>query len=215
MERVAMTEPIKVLVADDHDVVRKGLVSVFKLESDIRVVGQAVDAREAIEKTVELKPDVVVMDIFMPGGGGLEATSALVQRSSESKVLILTVSSSEKDLFDAVRFGARGYLLKSASTEDIVAAIRRVAAGEAILSPFIAGKLLDEFRREQSPGATLSARETEVIKLVGQGLTNREIAEQLTITQGSVKTYLQRILEKLHLKNRNAAMAFALKRGLG
>jgi DNA-binding NarL/FixJ family response regulator len=151
----------------------------------------------------------------MPGGGGLEATSALVRRSSPSKILILTVSSSEKDLIDAVRYGARGYLLKSASTEEIVSAIRRVAAGEAILSPMVAGKLLDEFRREQSPDAALSARETEVLKLVGQGLTNREIAERLMITQGSVKTYLQRILDKLHLKNRNEAMAFALRRGLG
>ena len=154
------------------------------------------------------------MDIFMPGCGGLEATSALAHQLPQAKVLILTVSDREEDLFQAVRFGARGYLLKSASIDDIVAAVRQVASGEAILSPYIAGKLLDEFRRQQPHNVPLSTREMEVLKLVGKGLTNHQIAERLTVTPGTVKTYLQRVVDKLHLGNRAEAMAYALKRGL-
>ncbi len=207
-----MAPVTRVLIADDHAVVREGLISALKLEADIDVVGQAVNGREAIDKGVELKPDVIIMDISMPICGGLEATAVLAQQLPQTKVLILTVSDKEEDLFQAVRFGARGYLLKGVSIDDIVAAVRQVAQGEAILSPRIAGKLLDEFRREQS--APLSHRETEVLTLVGKGLTNHQIAEQMVVTPGTVKTYLQRILEKLHLGSRAEAMAYALKRGL-
>jgi len=207
-----MVEPIRVLVADDHAVVRQGLISALRLEGDIDVVGQASNGREAIDKAVELEPDVIIMDISMPGCGGLEATSVLAHQLPQAKVLILTISDREEDLFQAVRFGARGYLLKSASIDDILAAVRQVAEGQAILSPYIAGKLLEEFRREQS--APLSPRETEVLTLVGEGLTNCQIAERLVVTPGTVKTYLQRILEKLHLENRAEAMAYALKRGV-
>ena len=207
-----MAEPIRVLVADDHAIVREGLISALRLEGDIDVVGQASNGREAIDKAVELEPDVIIMDISMPGCGGLEATSVLAHQLPQAKVLILTVSDREEDVFKAVRFGARGYLLKSTSIDDIMAAVRQVAEGQAILSPYIAGKLLEEFRREQS--APLSPRETEVLTLVGKGLTNCQIAEQLVVTPGTVKTYLQRILEKLHLENRSEAMAYALKQGL-
>jgi DNA-binding NarL/FixJ family response regulator len=144
----------------------------------------------------------------------LEATAALAHHLPQTRVLILTVSDREEDLFQAVRFGARGYLLKSASIDEIVAAIRRVAEGEAILSPYIAGKLLDQFRRGQSPNASLSAREAEVLALVGEGLTNRQIADRLIIAESTVKTYLQRLLDKLHLENRAQAIAYAVSHGL-
>lgn len=205
---------IRVLIADDHAVVRQGLISALRLEVDIDVVDEASNGREAIDKAIELEPDVIVMDIFMPVCTGLEVTSFLAHRLPQAKVLILTISDREEDLFQAVRFGARGYLPKSASIDDIVAAVRQVAQGEAILSPHIASKLLDEFCREQPHQAQLSAREMEVLTLVGEGLTNHQIAERLVVTPGTVKTYLQRILDKLHLGNRAKAMAYALRRGL-
>ena len=209
-----MAEPIRVLVADDHAIVRQGLISALRLEADIDVVGQASNGREAIDKAVELEPDVILMDIFMPRCSGLEAMVAIKEKLPSTRVLMLTISEREEDLFQAVRFGARGYLLKSASIDDIITAIRQVAEGQAILSPYIAGKLLDEFRKERLPDVPLSPREMEVLTLLGKGLTNRQIAEQLVVTPGTVKTYLQRILEKLHLENRAEAMAYALKQGL-
>ena len=205
---------IRVLVADDHDIVRRGLTSALRSEPDIEAVGQAANGREAIDKAVELEPDVVVMDILMPDLGGLEATSALAHRLPQTKVLILTISDREEDLFHAVKFGARGYLLKSAPIDDIIAAIRQVAEGEAILSPYIAGKLLDELCHEPFTHASLSLRETEVLKLVGEGMTNHEIADRLIIAESTVKTYLQRVLEKLHLENRAQAIGYAVSHGL-
>jgi len=205
---------VRVLIADDHDIVRRGLISALSSEPDIEVVGQAANGREAIDKAVELEPDVVIMDILMPNLGGLEATSALAHRLPRTRVLILTVSDSEENLFHAVKFGARGYLLKSATIDDIIAAIRQVAEGEAILSPYIAGKLLDELCHEPFTSASLSLRETEVLKLVGEGMTNHEIADRLIIAESTVKTYLQRVLEKLHLENRAQAIGYAVSHGL-
>jgi len=205
---------IRVLVADDHAVVRGGLISTLQHEMDIEVVGEAADGREAIDKAVELEPDVIIMDIFMPGCGGLEATSALVHRLPQSKVLILTVSDREEDLFQAVKFGARGYLLKSASIDNIVAAVRQIAGGGAIISPYLAGKLLGELRREHPGALPLSVREMEVLRLVGEGLTNRQIADKLFIGESTVKTYLRRLLDKLHLRNRANAIAYAVSHGL-
>lgn len=205
---------IRVLIADDHDIVRRGLISALSSEPDIKVVGQAANGREAVDKAVEFEPDVVVMDIFMPNCSGLEATSALAHRLPQTRVLILTVSDSEEDLFHAVKFGARGYLLKSAPIDSVVTAIRQVAEGEAILSPYIAGKLLDELCHEPFTKASLSLRETEVLKLVGEGMTNREIAKRLIIAESTVKTYLQRVLDKLHLENRAQAIGYAVSHGL-
>jgi len=204
---------IRVLIVDDHPVVRAGLANVLGAESDIDIVGEAKDGMEAIDKALELQPDVILMDILMPGCSGVEAMIAIREKLPTTLVVMLTLSEREEDLFQAVRFGARGYLLKSTSIDDILAAIRQVAEGQAILSPYIAGKLLDEFRKP-FPDVLLSPREMEVLILVGKGLTNYQIAEKLTITQGTVKNYLQRIIDKLHLGNRAEAMAYALRRGL-
>ncbi len=209
-----MTGGIKVLIADDHAVVREGIAASLNNEPDINIVAKVSNGNEAISKTIELKPDVIIMDISMPVCSGLEATSAISQQSPQTKVLIFTISDKEEDLFRAVKFGARGYLLKSATLEEITNAIRQIHKGEAILSSYVAGKLLDEFRKNRTDGNPLSQREGEVLSLVGEGLTNREIAEKLIVSPGTVKTYLQRILEKLHLNNRAEAMAYALKRGL-
>lgn len=209
-----MGEVVRVLIADDHAVVREGIASALRGEPDIKIVDQACDGLEAITKATELKPDVIIMDISMPHCSGLEATSALAHRLPETKILILTISEREEDLFQAVKFGARGYLLKSTTIEEIKLAVRQVASGEAILSPHIAARLLDELRSEPKPEAQLSSREMEVLKLVGAGLTNREIAERLIVAPDTAKTYLQRILHKLHLSNRAEAIAYALKRGL-
>jgi len=205
---------IRVLMVDDHAVVRAGLANVLGTESDIDIVGEARDGVEAIDKALELQPDVILMDILMPRCSGLEAMVAIKEKLPSTRVLILTFSEREEDLFQAVRFGARGYLLKSAAIDDIVTAVRQVAEGQVILSPYIAGKLLDEFRKERLPDVPLSPREMEVLTLVGQGLTNCQIAERLVVTPGTVKTYLQRILEKLHLGSRAEAMAFELKPGV-
>ena len=209
-----MTDRIKVLIADDHAVVREGIAALLNDEPDINIVAKVSNGNEAISKTIELKPDVIIIDISMPVCSGLEATSAISQQSPETKVLIFTISDKEEDLFQAVKYGARGYLLKSANLEEITKAIRQIHNGEAILSSYVAGKLLDEFRKNRTDGNPLSQREGEVLALVGEGLTNREIAEKLVVSPGTVKTYLQRILEKLHLNNRAEAMAYALKRGL-
>lgn len=207
-----MVEPIKLLLADDHEIVRAGLAKILGPEPDIDIVGEARDGVEAIGKALEFQPDIILMDIFMPGCSGLEAMVAIKEKLPSTRVLMLTISEQEEDLFQAVRLGAQGYLLKSAAIDDIVTAIRQVAEGQVMLSPYIAGKLLEEFRHEQS--APLSPREMEVLKLVGKGLTNRQIAEQLTVTQSTAKTYLQRIIDKLHLENKAEAMAYALRRGL-
>jgi DNA-binding NarL/FixJ family response regulator len=202
---------VKVLVVDDHEVIRAGIARILSAETDIKIVGEARDGQEAINRAVELKPDVILMDIIMPQCSGLEALPVIKDKVPSAKVLILTVSESEDDLFQAIKFGADGYLLKGAAINDIVEGIRQVAEGLAIVSPYMAGKLLQEFRKERLADVQLSPREMEVLALVGEGLTNREVAEQLTVTEGSVKTYLQRILQKLHLSNRAEARAYALR----
>ena len=205
-----MAETIRVLIADDHAVVRAGLANILESEVDIKVVGEARDGLEAIEKALELKPDVILMDIFMPRCSGLEATVAIRQKLADARLLILTVSEREEDLLQALRFGAQGYLLKSATITEVADAVRMVAAGEAMLSPHIVTRLVAEFR-EKADEPTLSTREAEVLQLLGEGLTNTEIARRLFIGESTVRTYLRRLLDKLHLKNRAEAIAYAAR----
>jgi DNA-binding NarL/FixJ family response regulator len=206
-----MDKAIRVLIADDHAVVRAGLVKILGTEPDIIIVGEAGDGLEAIGKALELKPDVILMDIFMPRCSGLEATVAIKQNLNDTRLLILTVSDREEDLLQALRFGAQGYLLKSASITEVADAVRKVAAGEAMLSPHILTQLVAEFR-EKADGPALSAREGEVLQLLGDGLTNTEIANRLFIGESTVRTYLRRLLDKLQLKNRGEAIAYAARR---
>jgi len=204
-----MKNPIKVLVVDDHAVVRAGLISIISTEPTIKVVGEAEDGVEAVEKAVALNPDVVMMDVNMPRASGLEALVAMRQKLPEIKVLFITVSDREEDLFSAIRFGAQGYILKNASVDQVIEAVKKTAEGEAMLSPNLATRLIQEFRKKQNEDDVLSDREREVLKLVGEGKTNTEIASTLFIGETTVRTHLQRLLYKLHLKNRAEAIAYA------
>jgi len=216
-------DPIKVLLVDDHTLFRRGIAAVLANEESMEVVGEATDGLEAIEKAKEIAPDVILMDLNMPRCSGLEAIQALQAEMPQVNILVLTVSEMEADLFAAVKFGATGYLLKKAEPEELVHAIISIAQGGVIVSPLMATKLLTEFK-DLSAGverkaveeahADLSPREGEVLQLVAQGATNKEIAESLFISENTVKTHLKSIMEKLHLANRSQAAAYAVKRGL-
>ncbi len=215
--------PIKVLIADDHTLFRRGIAATLANQAELEVVGEAADGLEAIAKAKKLTPDVVLMDLNMPNCSGLEATQALQSEMPRVKILVLTVSDSEADLFAAVKFGARGYLLKKAEPEELVHAIISVAEGGVMVSPLMATKLLAEFNDRTAsvekepigqPEAKLSPREGEVLQLVAKGATNKEIADSLFISENTVKTHLQNIMEKLHLANRSQAAAYAVKKGL-
>lgn len=203
-----MEKSIRVLVVDDHAVVRAGLATILGAESDISIVGEAEDGLEAINKALELKPDVIVMDIFMPQCSGLEAMVAMKESLPDARVLILTISDHEEDLFQAIRFGAQGYLLKSANMAEVVQAVRMTAVGEAMLSPHMATRLVAELRQKGGE-PQLSSRETEVLQLLADGLTNTEIGKRLFINESTVRTHLHHLLNKLHLRNRTEAAIYA------
>ena len=214
---------IKVLIADDHTLFRRGIAAVLAGQTEMEVVGEAADGLEAIAKTRQLIPDVVLMDLNMPNCSGLEATQALQLEMPQVKILVLTVSDNEADLFAAVKFGAKGYLLKKAEPEELVDAIFSVTQGGVMVSSQMAIKLLAEFNDRAAGGhreptepsnAKLSPREGEVLQLVAKGATNKEIADSLFISENTVKTHLQNIMEKLHLANRSQAAAYAVKKGL-
>ena len=210
---------IKVLVVDDHPVFRRGLISILETVSDFQVVGQAKNGVEAIARAQECQPDVVTMDIRMPEATGVESTAALKQMLPQTKVLILTVSDKDEDLFAAIKAGAKGYLLKNTELDELIDAIRLVAKDEAIVSPVMASRLLAEFQQpggkkpEKEP-STLSLREREVLQLVAEGASNKEIALKLFISETTVKAHLRSILEKLHVRNRTEAVAKATAKGL-
>ena len=216
-------DSIKILVVDDHTLFRRGINTVLANKEGIEVVGEAADGLEAIEKAREISPDVVLMDLNMPRCSGLEAIQALQAEMPQINVLVLTISETEADLFAAMKFGARGYLLKKTEPEELIHAIQHIAQGGVIVSPMMATKLLDEFKdltagvKRETPekvDANLSPREGEVLQLVAQGATNKEIAEALFISENTVKTHLRSIMETLHLANRSQAAAYAVKRGL-
>jgi DNA-binding NarL/FixJ family response regulator len=213
---------IRVLLADDHQLFRAGIASLLQREPDIEVVGQANNGVEAITLAQQLQPDVALLDIQMPLCTGLEAAHQLLANQAKIKLIMLTISDNDQDLFTAVKAGAQGYLLKgSISAQDLVTAVRQVAAGEAIIAPALVPHLLAEFAalsKEQEPKETepgedlrlhqiLSERELEVLHLVSQGLKNREIAAQLFISENTVRTHLRNILDKLHVQNRIQAAA--------
>jgi DNA-binding NarL/FixJ family response regulator len=215
-------EKIRVLIVDDHTLFRRGIADVLSSRNDLEVAGEAADGLEAIEKARQLRPEVILMDLNMPNCTGLEAIQALQTELPESNVLILTVSETEEDLFASIKYGAKGYLLKNAEPEELVQAIYHVAKGESIILPLMATKLLTEFqslasgkkKKHDEDEAGLSSREREVLQLVAKGATNREIADSLYISENTVKTHLQNIMEKLHLANRSQAAAYAIEKGL-
>jgi two-component system NarL family response regulator len=213
---------IRVLVCDDHALFRRGLVLVLDQEDGITVVGEAEDGEESIRRAEELAPDVVLMDVRMPRVGGIEATRAIVESTPSTKVLVLTVSDDEDDLFEAVRAGASGYLLKEISIEEVGASIRAVMSGQSLISPSMATRLLAEFtslsrkaeQRQSAPLPRLTDRELEVLRLVARGLSNREIAGDLYISENTVKNHVRNILEKLHLHSRMEAVVYAVREKL-
>ncbi|MEV4193531.1 response regulator transcription factor [Streptomyces toxytricini] len=214
-------EPIRVMIADDQMMVRQGFTVLLNAQPDIEVVGQAVDGADAVAKAAELGPDVVLMDIRMPGMGGIEATSVITASGSEAKVLVLTTFDLDEYVYEALRAGASGFLLKDASADQLAEAVRVVAAGEALLSPNITKRLITEFSRLGAPRAPskariaeLTERETEVLALIAQGLSNAEIAARLVVAEQTVKTHVGRILVKLGLRDRTQAAVFAYETGL-
>jgi len=215
-------DPTRVLVVDDHALFRRGLEMVLAQEQDIDVVGEAADGAEALHLAQELLPDVILMDVRMPKRGGIDACSAIKAVIPSVRIVMLTISDDEADLFEAVKAGASGYLLKEISIDEVATAIRAVAGGQSLLSPLMASKLLTEFatmaRRgkdaEQVPLPRLTERELEVLKLVARGLNNRDIAKELFISENTVKNHVRNILEKLQLHSRMEAVVYAVREKL-
>ncbi|HJR18330.1 MAG TPA: response regulator transcription factor [Actinomycetota bacterium] len=215
-------DAIRVLIVDDHALFRRGLQMVLEQESDIIVVGEGGDGAEAVSKTQELMPDVVLMDVRMPKRGGIDATKQIKEIAPHVKILMLTISDEEADLYDAIKAGATGYLLKEVSIEEVGAAIRSVQTGQSLISPSMASKLLSEFatmvkradEKQAAPQPRLTDREMEVLKLVAKGRNNRDIAKELFISENTVKNHIRNILEKLHLHSRMEAVVYAVREKL-
>lgn len=203
---------IRVLVADDHAVVRAGIVALLGDEPDIEVVGEAVDGVEAVELAATLTPDLVVMDVRMPRLTGDEATARILAETPGVRVLVLTTYESDASILAAIEAGASGYLLKAAPAEELLAGVRSVAAGEVALSPAIAAQLVARVRQPAPPA--LTPRETEVLRLVASGLTNKQIGERLHLGEATVKTHLLRTFDKLGVSDRTRAVTLAMERGL-
>lgn len=203
--------PIRLLIVDDHTLFRRGLVSLLQGERDLEVVGEAASGEEALRLARELQPDVILMDIRMPGMNGVEASERLGQEAPGARILVLTVSEEDEDVFAAIRAGARGYLLKNAEADDLITAIRRVHGGEAVLSPAITLRVFQVLQGTAPfpPLATLTPREREVLRLLAQGADNRQIAEALVVSENTVKTHIHNILEKLGLQSRSQLAAYA------
>jgi DNA-binding NarL/FixJ family response regulator len=215
------TAPIRVLVVDDHALFRKGIVSLLSGEAGFEVVGEAEDGLQAVEKAQEFMPDLILMDVSMPRCNGLEATRRLKEMFPYVRIVMLTALEEDENLFEAVRAGAQGYLLKKIEPQAFFANLRGVARGEAPVSRLMAAKLLGEFRRQANRNASpaerrpeLTAREKEVLELVAKGKSNKEIAAALDLAENTVKNHLKNILEKLQLENRVQAATFALREGL-
>jgi len=204
--------PIRVLIVDDHPVVRDGLRGMFSGEPGFEVAGEAADGGEAVALAQSLQPDVILMDLHMPNVDGVSAIRQLAEQGSEARVLVLTTYDQDSYVLPAIEAGATGYLLKDAPREELLRAVRAVAQGETILSPSVAGRLVDQVRNPQQDA--LSQRELEILALVAAGTTNREIARELFISEATVKTHLLHIYEKLEVPDRAAAVAEAFKRGL-
>jgi len=205
---------IRVIVADDHPIVRSGIVGLIALDPGLEVVGQAADGAEAVELAARLHPDVVLMDLRMPGVSGIEATTRLAAEVPGVRVLVLTTYETDDDILGAIEAGASGYLLKAAPQEEIVAGIRAVADGHTVLAPSIAATLVTRMRSDRAERPQLSPRELEVLRLVAAGRSNPEIGRELFIGEATVKTHLLHVFEKLGVSDRTRAVTLALELGL-
>ncbi|MZD09501.1 response regulator [Streptomyces sp. SID5785] len=205
--------PISLLIVDDHPVVRNGLRGMFESAPGFTVLGEAADGVEAVDRAAALDPDVVLMDLRMPGGGGVDAIKELARRGARARVLVLTTYDTDSDTLPAIEAGATGYLLKDAPREELFTAVRAAAEGRTVLSPAVASRLVTAVRTPAAPvDETLSAREREVLLLVSKGTANKEIARELFISEATVKTHLTHIYAKLGVKDRAAAVAVAYDR---
>jgi DNA-binding NarL/FixJ family response regulator len=217
-----MADKLRILLVDDQRLMREGLRILLELESDLTISGEAEDGHAALTAYAELQPDVVLMDVRMPGMDGVEATWRLRERWPEARIIILTTFDDDEYVFEGLRAGAQGYLLKDVSGHDLAEAVRTVAAGGALIEPSVARKVVAEFARVAPPARTpgaglpepLSDREIEILQLLALGLSNREIAERLSLARGTVKNYVTTILQKLGARDRTQAALRARELGL-
>jgi DNA-binding NarL/FixJ family response regulator len=220
-EQRGSQKTIKIFVVDDHPLFRYGLMSVLNEYPEFQVVGDASNSAEVLARLEETQPDIVIMDIFMPNNDGVKSTGLIKQKLPGTEVLILTISDNEDIFLNAIKAGAKGYLLKGAGVTEIIDAIKRVANGEATVSPVMATRLLEQFRDSGKNGNNgkkafneLIVREKEVLRLTAQGSSNKEIAANLFISDTTVKAHIRNILEKLRVKNRAEAVGVAISRGI-
>jgi len=221
MSETAQSQPIhpsdtiRILVADDHTLFRRGLVSLLSEVNDFRVIGEATSGPQAVYMTQQSQPDILLMDVHMPGGDGVAAVKQLREMLPKIPVIMLTVSDSDADLFGAIHAGAKGYLLKNAEADELFSAIRRAAHGHAVLDVALTQRVFTRIEQNPTTGndAPLSAREIEILQLIANGCTNREIASQLVLSENTIKTHVAHILEKLNSPSRNEAVALARANG--
>ncbi len=206
--------PIRLLIADDHPVVRDGLSGMFAADPDFEVVGEAADGAEAVRLAQAVKPDVILMDLRMPGMDGVTAITELARRGITARVLVLTTYDTDSYVLPAIEAGATGYLLKDAPRDELLRAVRAAAAGQAVLAPAVAARLMNRVRAPETEPEPLSQREFEVLELVAAGATNREAAVRLLLSEATVKTHLLHIYTKLGVSDRAAAVTEAFNRGL-
>jgi two-component system nitrate/nitrite response regulator NarL len=224
MERPARDTDIRILLVDDQPLFRRALATLIAEQPRLSIVGEAENGLQAVELAHTLAPDIVLMDVEMPVMNGVEATRRIREELPAVRVVILTVSEADDHLFDAIKYGAHGYLLKDLRPEQLYELVRAVMRDETALSPAIAGRLLREFREHgatprvavaEAPGPTLTHREIQIMQLVAEGLSNKEIGVRLSITEGTVKNHVHNALEKLQLENRIQAAAYVVRHGLG
>ncbi len=214
-----MSKQIRILLADDHNVLRQGMAQVLNAQPDMTVVAQASNGKEAITLAEQHQPDIILLDINMPEIDGVEAARQITARHPQIGIIILTMYRRDDYVFEAIKAGARGYLLKEVELDELLAAIRSVAQGEAVIDPAIATRVLAEFRqpshsRQTSEEPSLSERDIEILRLLAQGLTNQEIGDKLAISEKTVRNRLSIIFRQLHIKNRTQAALYAMREGL-
>jgi len=211
---------IRILLADDHTLVRKGIRSLLDAEEDIEVIGEAINGRDAVEQATRLHPDIVLMDITMPQLNGLEASRQILKASPQTKIIILSMYTNEEYIFQSLRVGVAGYLIKEAVVEELIFAIRSVYQGGSFLSPSVSGLVIDEFRRQSisesqiDPYETLTDREREVLHLIAEGKSNREISDVLCLTVKTVEVHRSRLMEKLGIHGVADLTRYAIRKGL-